>query len=92
MKPSPLTIGMLPGWPVYGSIFLDRFLQYVISGVRAAALDNGCNLIVACGVSRTPGMRSLHTAWPVLAPDCDYVPLGDWNTDGLIVAAAICAR
>jgi diguanylate cyclase (GGDEF)-like protein len=80
---------MLPGWPVYGSIFLDRFLQYVISGVRAAALDNGCNLIVACGVSRTPGMRSLHTAWPVLAPDCDYVPLGDWNTDGLIVAAPL---
>jgi diguanylate cyclase (GGDEF)-like protein len=80
---------MLPGWPVYGSIFLDRFLQYVIGGVRAAALDNGCNLIVACGVSRTPGMRSLHTAWPVAAPDCDYVPLGHWNTDGLIVAAPL---
>jgi diguanylate cyclase (GGDEF)-like protein len=89
MRSSPLTIGMLPGWPVYGSIFLDRFLQYVIGGVRAAALDNGCNLIVACGVSRTPGMRSLHTAWPVLAPDCDYVPLGHWNTDGLIVAAPL---
>ncbi len=89
MRSSPLTIGMLPGWPVYGSIFLDRFLQYVIGGVRAAALENGCNLIVACGVSRTPGMRSLHTAWPVLAPDCDYVPLGHWNTDGLIVAAPL---
>ena len=89
MSPSPLTIGMLPGWPVYGSIFLDRFLQYVIGGVRAAALDRGCNLIVACGVSRTPGMRSLHTAWPVLSPDCDYVPLGHWNTDGLIVAAPL---
>lgn len=89
MHSSPLTIGMLPGWPVYGSIFLDRFLQYIISGVRTAAHDNGCNLIVACGVSRTPGMRSLHTAWPVLAPDCDYVPLGHWNTDGLIVAAPL---
>jgi diguanylate cyclase (GGDEF)-like protein len=89
MGPSPLTIGMLPGWPVYGNVFLDRFLQYVIGGVRVSALDHGCNLIVACGVSRTPGMRSLHTAWPVLAPDCDYVPLGDWNTDGLIVAAPL---
>ncbi|MBN2086511.1 MAG: GGDEF domain-containing protein [Anaerolineales bacterium] len=89
MRSSPITIGMLPGWPVYGSIFLDRFLQSVIGGVRAAAHDNGCNLIVACGVSRTPGMRSLHTAWPVLAPDCDYVPLGHWNTDGLIVAAPL---
>jgi diguanylate cyclase (GGDEF)-like protein len=89
MRSSPLTIGMLPGWPVYGSIFLDRFLQYIIGGVRAAALENGCNLIVACGVSRTPGMRSLHTAWPVRAPDCDYVPLGHWNTDGLIVAAPL---
>ncbi len=89
MSPSPLTIGMLPGWPVYGSIFLDRFLQYVIGGVRAAARDHNCNLMVACGVSRTPGMRSLHTAWPVLSPDCDYVPLGHWNTDGLIVAAPL---
>ncbi|MGB7537832.1 MAG: GGDEF domain-containing protein [Anaerolineales bacterium] len=89
VRSSPLTIGMLPGWPVYGSIFLDRFLQYVIGGVRAAALDNGCNLIIACGVSRTPGMRSLHTAWPVLAPDCDYVPIGHWNTDGFIVAAPL---
>jgi diguanylate cyclase (GGDEF)-like protein len=80
---------MLPGWPVFGSIFLDRFLQYVINGVRAAALDRGCNLLVACGVSRTPGMRSLHTAWPVSAPDCDYVPVGEWNTSGLIVAAPL---
>jgi diguanylate cyclase (GGDEF)-like protein len=89
MSSSRVTIGMLPGWPVYGSIFLDRFLQFVVGGVRAAALDRGCNLMVACGVSRTPGMRSLHTAWPVLAPDCDYVPLGHWNTDGLIVAAPL---
>jgi diguanylate cyclase (GGDEF)-like protein len=89
MSPSPLTIGMLPGWPVYGSIFLDRFLQYVIGGVRAAARDHGCNLMVGCGVSRTPGMRSLHTAWPVQAPDCDYIPLGHWNTDGLIVASPL---
>jgi diguanylate cyclase (GGDEF)-like protein len=87
-RPS-LTIGMLPGWPVFGSIFLDRFLQYVINGVRAAALDRGCNLLVACGVSRTPGMRSLHTAWPAAAPDCDYIPVGEWNTNGLIVAAPL---
>jgi diguanylate cyclase (GGDEF)-like protein len=89
MSPSPLTIGMLPGWPVFGSIYLDRFLQYVVNGVRAATLDRGCNLLVACGVSRTPGMRSLHTAWPASSPDCDFVPVGDWNTDGLIVAAPL---
>jgi len=89
MSPSPVTIGMLPGWPVFGSIYLDRFLQYVVNGVRVAALDRGCNLLVACGVSRTPGMRSLHTAWPASSPDCDFVPVGDWNTDGLIVAAPL---
>ena len=89
MSDSSFTIGMLPGWPVFGSIFLDRFLQYVVNGVRAAALDRGCNLMVACGVSRTPGMRSLHTAWPASAPDCDYIPVGEWNTDGLIVAAPL---
>ena len=89
MSNPPFTIGMLPGWPVFGSIYLDRFLQYVVNGVRAAALDRGCNLMVACGVSRTPGMRSLHTAWPTSAPDCDYIPVGEWNTDGLIVAAPL---
>jgi diguanylate cyclase (GGDEF)-like protein len=86
---SPITIGMLPGWPVFGSIVLDRFLQYVVTGVRVASLDHGCNLLVACGVSRTPGMRSLHTAWPAAAPDCDFVPIGPWNTSGLIVAAPL---
>jgi len=89
MTDSRPTIGMLPGWPVFGSIYLDRFLQYVVNGVRAAALDSDCNLMVACGVSRTPGMRSLHTAWPASAPDCDYVPVGEWNTAGLIVAAPL---
>ena len=89
MTSSPITIGMLPGWPVYGSIFLDRFLQYIISGVRAAARDQQVNLMVACGISRAPGMRSLHTAWPVLSSDCDYVPLGHWNTDGLIVTSPL---
>ncbi len=89
MSRPALTIGMLPGWPVFGSIFLDRFLQYVINGVRVAALDRGCNLLVACGVSRTPGMRSLHTAWPAAAPDCDYIPVGEWNTNGLIIAAPL---
>ena len=28
-------------------------------------------------------------AWPILSPDADFVPVGPWNTDGLIVISPI---
>jgi AraC-like DNA-binding protein/ABC-type sugar transport system substrate-binding protein len=30
-----------------------------------------------------------HPAWPLPSPEVDYVPVGPWNTDGLIVVAPL---
>ncbi len=89
MKPSSLTIGLLPGWSVYEKGRIDQYLHSVIQGVRFAAREHGCNLLIACGVNRNPGKRSIHTAWPLAEPDCDFVPVGSWNTDGLIVVTPL---
>jgi diguanylate cyclase (GGDEF)-like protein len=83
------TIGVLPGWPVYEAVRMDRFLKSVLTGIREAAADHGCNLMVACGVNRIPGTRSLRTAWPIDAVDCDFIPVGEWNTDGLILLSPL---
>jgi len=81
-----LTIGVLTGYNVYTGT-LNSFLAPMFHGVRLAARDRGCNLLLACGVSRVTGedVAPHHPAWPVVAPENQFVPVGPWNTDGLIV-------
>ncbi|MDI7275062.1 MAG: substrate-binding domain-containing protein [Anaerolineae bacterium] len=76
------TIGVLPGWQAYGGT-LDSFLGHVLRGIQAASREMGCNLLLSCGVS-SPHGRELAPAWPLLVPGVDFVPVGPWNTDGLI--------
>jgi GGDEF domain-containing protein len=89
---APITLGIIAGIPVYGSVFLDTYLRFVIEGIRAAALNNGCSLLVSCGVRRTPGARSLNCSWPVPASHSDFLPVGPWNTAGLIVFTPLRSR
>ncbi len=74
------TIGVLAGWQVFTGT-LDSFLGHVFRGIQAAAHDRQCNLLMACGIDAG------HPAWPLLFPDVDFVPVGPWNTDGLIIAS-----
>jgi len=76
-------IGVLAGWHAYGG-GLHSFLHKVFRGLRAAADDHGVTLLLACGVGASFG-NLRHPAWPMAAPDSDFVPVGPWNTDGLIV-------
>ena len=42
--------------------------------------------MLGCGLGGQSDVENPnHPAWPLIAPDCDYVPIGPWNTDGLIV-------
>ncbi len=59
----------------------DSFLGHVFRGIRAAALDRNCNLLMACGID------SGQPAWPLLSPEVAFVPVGPWNTDGLIIVS-----
>jgi signal transduction histidine kinase/DNA-binding LacI/PurR family transcriptional regulator/AraC-like DNA-binding protein len=80
-----LTIGVLASWQVYEGTTIGRYLHTLLRGVRAAAVEKGCNLLLACGIGSRSNPQSYTPAWPVPTPDADFVPVGPWNTDGLIV-------
>jgi signal transduction histidine kinase/DNA-binding response OmpR family regulator len=40
------------------------------------------------GPSASPS-DPLRPAWPIFSPDQDFVPIGPWNTDGLIIAVPL---
>ena len=85
-----LTIGVLAGWQAYEGT-LNSFINPIISGIQVAARQRDCNLLLACGVGHHGDYRidDVHPAWPVLMNDTDFVPIGPWNTDGLIVMAPL---
>lgn len=75
---------MLAGSQIYYGTILGNFIGPLLHGVSSAAEDRGCNLLLACGMNSS-SYTAAHPAWPVPASDVDYVPVGPWNTDGLIV-------
>lgn len=77
------TIGVLAGGHVYYGTILGNFIGPLLHGVCAAATDRQCNVLLACGMDNS--YTNAHPAWPVPGPDVDYIPVGPWNTDGLIV-------
>jgi AraC-like DNA-binding protein/nitrogen-specific signal transduction histidine kinase len=103
MSKKRLTVGVLAGWPTYSGTTISYYLHTLFRGIRGAARDYGCNLLIACGaeyygaisVPYTPPEQtaSAHQNFqvgrlfmPATFPDCDVAPIGNWNTDGLIVA------
>jgi len=68
------------------------FYLPIIHGVQAAARDQGVNLLVACGVMHGSAAVQFRPAWPELKGDVDFVPIGPWNTDGLLVFSPLRAE
>jgi diguanylate cyclase (GGDEF)-like protein len=79
------TIGVLAGWQLYEGIIPHTYLLSVLNGIRSAALEQECNLYLACGIGQVIGPGGMHPAWPIPSQYTDFVPVGPWNTDGLIV-------
>ncbi|MCX7680581.1 MAG: substrate-binding domain-containing protein [Anaerolineae bacterium] len=86
------TVGVLAGWQVYETVIPVSFLDPVLCGIRTAAREQHCNLLLACGMGPAAGPAESRPAWPVLAPENDFVPVGPWNTDGLIVVNPLLAE
>lgn len=74
----------MAGWQAYSGV-LDSFLGQVFRGIQAAAQEHKCNLLIACGVGSARGTGLGRPAWPFFSPEVDFIPVGPWNTNGLIV-------
>ena len=80
------TIGVLPGWEVYENANLVNYLGPLLYGIQSAAKEAQCNLLLACGMGSPGGQLGVvEPAWPVPSADTLFVPVGPYNTDGLIV-------
>ncbi len=79
------TIGVLAGWQYYWTATPLSYLNPIYRGIRQAAADLGCNLLLSCGMGASATSADpLRPAWPFPSPDSDFIPIGPWNTDGLI--------
>jgi hypothetical protein len=84
------TIGILPGWSGLAGIIPDRYLASVLKGIQSAARVKQCHLLLGWGLGRVDQANGdTYPAWPQVTPDSDFVPVGPWNTDGLIVFAPL---
>ncbi len=80
------TIGVLAGWQFYRTATNLSYLKPIFSGINQAAQDLGCNLLLGCGMGASASPADpIRPAWPIPAPDVDFVPISPLNTDGLIV-------
>ncbi|MGC9356799.1 MAG: substrate-binding domain-containing protein [Anaerolineae bacterium] len=79
------TIGILAGWQFSWTATPLSYLEPIFRGACLAAQEMECNLILGCGMGSWTNRRaSLRPAWPLVSPGTDFVPIGPWNTDGLI--------
>jgi len=79
------TIGVLAGWQFAWTATPLSYLDPIFRGICLAAHDLGCNVLLGCGMgSWTNRSNSLRPAWPLSSSESDFVPIGPWNTDGLI--------
>jgi signal transduction histidine kinase/DNA-binding response OmpR family regulator len=79
------TIGFLSTWSVFEGTTIDNYTRTLLQGICAAARDRQCNLLLSCGIGLPATPRGSRTAWAIPGPGVDFVPVGPWNTDGLII-------
>lgn len=80
------TVGVIAGWQFYGTMLTMSYLSPIYQGIRQAAYDLGCNLLLACGMGPSGQINEpLRPAWFDVIEDTDFVPVGPWNTHGLII-------
>lgn len=80
------TIGVLAGWQFYRTATNLSYLKPVFQGINQAAQDLDSNILFGCGMGASASSTDpIRPAWPIPAPDVDYIPISPLNTDGLIV-------
>jgi signal transduction histidine kinase/DNA-binding response OmpR family regulator/ABC-type sugar transport system substrate-binding protein len=81
---------VLAGWQFAWTATPLSYLDPIFRGTRVAARDLDCNILLGCGMGSWTSRRdSLRPAWPASSPESDFVPIGPWNTDGLIAVSPL---
>ena len=84
------TIGVLAGWQFAWTATPLSYLEPIFRGTCTAAHNLGCNVLLGCGMGSWTSRRdSLRPAWPLVSSESDFVPIGPWNTDGLIAVSPL---
>ncbi len=84
------TIGVLAGWQFYRTATNLSYLAPIFRGMSRAAQKLNCNLLFGCGIGPSASPNDpFRPAWPVPGPEQDFIPIGPWNTHGLIVATPL---
>ncbi|MBN1439121.1 MAG: GGDEF domain-containing protein [Anaerolineales bacterium] len=86
------TIGVLFGFHIYEGARPAPFSFPIIRGIQAAARDKNVHLMLACGMARRTGRSRQVPAWPEAGPETDFLPVGPWNTDGLLFVTPMLAK
>jgi signal transduction histidine kinase/AraC-like DNA-binding protein/ABC-type sugar transport system substrate-binding protein len=81
---------VLAGWQFAWTATPLSYLDPIFHGTCTAAHDLGCNVLLGCGMGSWTSRRdSLRPAWPTSSPESDFVPIGPWNTDGLVAVSPL---
>ena len=83
------TIGVLAGWSIPEGSRPDQYRLLVVQGIQSAARNRGCHLLLSWGIRRIYQIDQFYSCWPDVSPETDFLPVGPWNTDGLIVFAPL---
>jgi diguanylate cyclase (GGDEF)-like protein len=89
LKRNRPTIGILPGYSILEGKTPDHYRWSVLKGIQSAARARECDLLISWGLRRVTESGEMYPAWPTVSSDSDFVPVGPWNTDGLIVFAPL---
>jgi diguanylate cyclase (GGDEF)-like protein len=83
------TIGVLAGWSIPEGSRPDQYRRSLVTGIQSAARNRGSHLLLSWGIRRIYQIDQFYSCWPDVSPETDFVPVGPWNTDGLIVFAPL---
>jgi signal transduction histidine kinase/DNA-binding LacI/PurR family transcriptional regulator/AraC-like DNA-binding protein len=79
------SVGFLCTWSVYQGTTIDGYTHTLLQGICAAARERDCNLLLGCGIGLPASPRESRTVWAVPGEGVDFVPVGPWNADALII-------
>src|SRR5690349_1760782 len=88
-KHSRPTIGVLAGWSIPEGSRPDQYRGLLVQGIQSAARSRDCHILLGWGIRRIFEIDQYYSCWPDVSSETDFVPVGPWNTDGLIVFAPL---